>query len=49
MKDTPVEIEDGERIAQVIVIPYPTLRYVEVSELEDTERGSGGFGSTGNK
>ena len=49
MKDTPVEIEDGERIAQVIVIPYPTLRYVEVSELEDTERGAGGFGSTGNK
>ena len=49
MKDTPVEIEDGERIAQLIVIPYPTLRYVQVSELEDTERGDGGFGSTGNK
>ena len=49
MKDTPVEIEDGERIAQVIVIPYPTLEYEEVAELQDTERGAGGFGSTGAK
>ena len=49
MKDEPVEIEDGERIAQVIVIPYPNLEYEEVEELDTTERADGGFGSTGRK
>lgn len=49
MKDEPVEIEDGERIAQVIVIPYPNLEYEEVEELDTTERANGGFGSTGRK
>ena len=48
-KDTPIEIEDGERIAQLIVIPYPTTQYEEVEELDKTERGAGGFGSTGLK
>lgn len=47
--DEPVEIEDGERIAQLAVLEYPTINYVEVSELNDTERGNGGFGSTGRK
>lgn len=37
----------GERIAQLIIIPYPTITLVEVDKLSDSERGSGGFGSTG--
>ena len=37
----------GERGAQIIILPYPTIYMTEVPELSDTERGSGGFGSTG--
>lgn len=40
-------IEPGERIAQFIILPYRTLIFEEVDELSDTNRGSGGFGSTG--
>ena len=38
-----------ERIAQFVVAPYMKVDYVEVNELDDTERGEGGFGSTGKK
>jgi len=38
----------GERGAQIIILPYPTIYMTEVPELSDTERGTGGFGSTGN-
>lgn len=37
----------GERIGQVVFIPYVNVSFVEVDELEETERGAGGFGSTG--
>ena len=37
----------GERIAQMIVMPYPKVAFVEVKELDKTERGEGGHGSTG--
>lgn len=37
----------GDKIAQLIIIPYPKVEFEEVDELEETERGSGGFGSTG--
>jgi dUTP pyrophosphatase len=37
----------GDRIAQIIIIPYPPIEFDEVAELSDTERGEGGFGSTG--
>ena len=37
----------GDRIAQIIIIPYPQIEFEEVFELADSERGSGGFGSTG--
>lgn len=37
----------GERIAQYVVIPYQTVGFTEVDGLEETERGAGGFGSTG--
>jgi dUTP pyrophosphatase len=38
----------NDRVAQLIVLPYPSIEIEEVSELSDTERGTGGFGSTGN-
>jgi dUTP pyrophosphatase len=37
----------GERGAQIIIMPYPKVNFVEVDELSSTERGDGGFGSTG--
>ena len=37
----------GERFAQLIIIPYPKIEFEEVDELSETERGSGGYGSTG--
>lgn len=37
----------GDRIGQLIIMPYPQIELVETDELSDTERGDGGFGSTG--
>ena len=37
----------GDRVGQLLVIPYPEVSIVEVSELSSSERGEGGFGSTG--
>ena len=37
----------GDRGAQIIILPYPTIYMTEVPELSNTERGTGGFGSTG--
>ena len=37
----------GERIGQLIIMPYPQIEFEEVEELPITERGSGGYGSTG--
>jgi len=37
----------GDRIAQIMIIPHPPIEFNEVDELSDTERGDGGFGSTG--
>lgn len=42
-------IEPGERIAQLIFLPYISVNMIEVDELEETGRGDGGFGSTGTK
>lgn len=42
-------IEDGERIAQMVIAAHEQAEWIEVEELNDTERGSGGFGSTGKK
>jgi dUTP pyrophosphatase len=47
--DVPFTINDGERIAQLIVMPVAVPEIEECSELSDTERGDGGFGSTGKK
>ncbi len=37
----------GDRIAQAMIIPVPDVNFIEVDELTETERGTGGFGSTG--
>ena len=42
-----IKYKVGERGAQIIILPYPTIYMTEVPELSDTERGAGGFGSTG--
>lgn len=39
--------QSGERIGQLIIVPYPTIELEETDELSDTDRGSGGYGSTG--
>lgn len=45
----PQTIEHGERVAQLILMPYLTAAYEETDSLSDTDRGNGGFGSTGTK
>ena len=45
--DIPQMINPMERIAQLVVMPYLPVELVEVDELSDTERGAGGFGSSG--
>lgn len=45
--DEPMEIENGERLVQAVIVPYVVPQYIEVPELDKTERGDGGFGSTG--
>ncbi|RGV25988.1 dUTP diphosphatase [Parabacteroides distasonis] len=37
----------GDRIGQLIIIPYPRIEFVEVDRLSDSDRGTGGYGSTG--
>ena len=39
----------GERIAQMVIMPYPPIEFVEVEELSQTERGGSGYGSTDKK
>jgi dUTP diphosphatase len=45
--EDPEIYELGERFAQLIIIPYPKIEFEEVEELSETDRGSGGYGSTG--
>lgn len=42
-------VENGERIAQISFLPYYAADFYEVDELDETDRGEGGFGSTGTK
>lgn len=46
-RETPVEIRRGDRIAQLLVVPFAEVEPVEVEALSETARGVGGFGSTG--
>ena len=45
--DEPITITRGERIAQLVILAVPTVSWHEVDELNDTERGNQGFGSSG--
>ncbi len=47
LSDTPFIINDGERICQMVINRYTTVEWVEVEQLDETERGAGGFGHTG--
>lgn len=47
--DIEQSIDDGERIAQIVFAPYVAAEFEETDTLDDTERGTGGFGSTGKK
>lgn len=38
---------EGERVGQILIIPYPSIEFEEVTELSETERGTGGYGSSG--
>ena len=40
--------QDGDRIGQLVIMPYPQIEMEESDNLSDTERGEGGYGSTGN-
>ncbi|MGY5858731.1 MAG: dUTP diphosphatase [Candidatus Thorarchaeota archaeon] len=45
--DKPFQITKGMRISQLAIRPVPDVEFIEVEELSDTDRGEGGFGSTG--
>jgi len=45
----PFKIFDGDRICQMVINKIETISWVEVEDLDDTERGEGGFGHTGRK
>ena len=47
LSSEPFVIEDGERIAQLVLASHEQARWQEVEILEDSDRGQGGFGSTG--
>lgn len=47
--DVPQRIENGERIAQFVLLPFILPHFEVCDELDETERGEGGFGSTGTK
>ena len=49
LSDSEYVINDGERIAQMIVARYEHARWNEVEELDETQRGTGGLGHTGNR
>jgi len=43
----PIEIKKGDRIAQLVILPIPLIKLIEVRELDKTERNEKGFGSSG--
>lgn len=47
LTDTEIRLARGERIAQMLILPIATPAVQEVASLDDTSRGTGGFGSTG--
>ena len=49
LSNTTFVINDGERIAQMVIAKHEQISWVEVSTIDETERGAGGFGHTGTK
>jgi len=49
LSSEPFEIRDGERIAQMVVASYEQAGWKPVESLDETERGAGGFGHSGEK
>ncbi len=49
LSDQDFTVENGERIAQMVIARHETVQWQEAAELSDTERGAGGYGSTGVK
>ena len=47
--DEPYTVEPGERVAQMVIMPVSLMETQECDTLDETERGAGGFGSTGKK
>ena len=47
LSDQPFEIQPGERIAQMVIARHERAEWIETEELDETDRGAGGFGSTG--
>ncbi len=47
--EAPQTVEPGERVAQLVLVPYIAPDFTEADELSETDRGAGGFGSTGTK
>ena len=45
----PQKIDAGERIAQLVITPFLAVNFEQADELDETQRGEGGFGSTGKK
>ena len=48
LSNKPVTIDIGDKIAQMLIVPVPSVEIKEVQELPSTDRGAAGFGSTGN-
>lgn len=49
LSNEPFTVENGERVAQLVIAKHERAEWNEVSELSETSRGAGGFGSTGTK
>ena len=48
LSDTPYTVQPGDRVAQLAVMPVVRAQLVQAEDLDETARGAGGFGSTGN-
>lgn len=47
LSSEPYHFKKDDKITQIVVMPIPTTELIEVDELDETERGAGGFGSSG--
>lgn len=47
LRDKPTKYKPGDRVCQLVIMPIPAIEFIEVDELSETDRGAGGFGSTG--